>query len=90
MKTFVGALIALTTAFILTAQKIDINIDRDQLPEPVTNNDFYDNGAPSAEKVELGRLLFFDKILSGNKNISCATCHHPQPGQWRWTFSGLW
>ena len=27
-------------------------------------------------KVELGKLLFFDKILSGNKNISCATCHH--------------
>ena len=28
-------------------------------------------------KEELGKLLFFDKILSGNKNISCATCHHP-------------
>ncbi len=28
-------------------------------------------------KVELGRLLFFDKILSGNRDISCATCHHP-------------
>lgn len=25
----------------------------------------------------LGRLLFFDKILSGNRNIACATCHHP-------------
>ncbi|MDE1461308.1 cytochrome-c peroxidase [Spartinivicinus poritis] len=29
------------------------------------------------DKIELGRLLFFDKILSGNKDISCATCHHP-------------
>ena len=28
------------------------------------------------ELVELGRLLFFDKILSGNKNIACSTCHH--------------
>jgi cytochrome c peroxidase len=28
-------------------------------------------------KVQLGQLLMFDKILSGNKNISCATCHHP-------------
>lgn len=28
-------------------------------------------------KIELGRLLFFDKILSGNKDVSCATCHHP-------------
>ena len=31
----------------------------------------------STPKVELGRMLFFDKILSGNKDISCATCHHP-------------
>ncbi|GIW40782.1 MAG: methylamine utilization protein MauG [Candidatus Binatia bacterium] len=27
-------------------------------------------------RVELGRFLMFDKILSGNKDISCATCHH--------------
>lgn len=25
--------------------------------------------------VELGRALFFDKILSGNQDISCGTCH---------------
>lgn len=25
----------------------------------------------------LGRQLFFDPILSGDGNISCATCHHP-------------
>jgi cytochrome c peroxidase len=25
----------------------------------------------------LGRLLFWDPILSGNKDTSCATCHHP-------------
>ena len=25
----------------------------------------------------LGQLLFFDPVLSGDKNISCATCHHP-------------
>jgi len=41
------------------------------LPEPN-----YDFRTPSAEKVELGRNLMFDKILSGNKNISCGTCHH--------------
>jgi cytochrome c peroxidase len=47
------------------------------LPSPVTDADYYNNGAPPADKVELGRLLFFDKITSGNKNISCGTCHHP-------------
>ncbi|UCH25315.1 MAG: hypothetical protein JSV66_15495 [Trueperaceae bacterium] len=31
----------------------------------------------SLAKVELGRSLFFDPILSGNRDVSCATCHHP-------------
>lgn len=46
------------------------------LPSAVTDTDFYDNGSPSPAKIELGRHLFFDKVLSGNQNISCATCHH--------------
>lgn len=29
------------------------------------------------EMVALGRALYFDPILSGNRDISCATCHHP-------------
>lgn len=33
---------------------------------------------PEPAKVALGRMLFFDKELSGNRDISCATCHHPQ------------
>ncbi len=32
---------------------------------------------PDAAKVKLGEALFFDKELSGNRDISCATCHHP-------------
>ena len=31
-------------------------------------------------KVALGRALMFDKILSGNKDVSCATCHAPGLG----------
>ncbi|WP_298501852.1 cytochrome-c peroxidase [uncultured Maribacter sp.] len=34
----------------------------------------------SKEKVDLGRLLFFDPILSGDKDVACATCHHPSTG----------
>ena len=44
---------------------------------PVEDTDYYDDGNPLPAKVELGKQLFFDKILSGNKNTSCATCHHP-------------
>ena len=49
-------------------------------PVPVTDSDYFDNGAPDAGKVRLGQQLFFDKVLSGNLNISCATCHHPFAG----------
>jgi cytochrome c peroxidase len=31
-------------------------------------------------KIELGRLLFYDPILSGGKDVACATCHHPDYG----------
>ncbi|MFO8125571.1 MAG: cytochrome-c peroxidase [Yoonia sp.] len=30
----------------------------------------------NADQARIGQLLFYDKILSGNKNISCGTCHH--------------
>ena len=46
------------------------------LPTATANVDYYDNGSPDQKMVELGKQLFIDKILSGNKNISCATCHH--------------
>ena len=31
-------------------------------------------------KINLGRLLFWDPILSGNKDLACVTCHHPNFG----------
>jgi cytochrome c peroxidase len=34
----------------------------------------------TAAMVQLGEALFYDKLLSGNRNVSCATCHHPTAG----------
>ena len=31
----------------------------------------------TADKIALGKLLFWDPILSGNRDVACATCHHP-------------
>ncbi|RME12883.1 MAG: cytochrome-c peroxidase [Ardenticatenia bacterium] len=51
---------------ILRSRLLELNIT---VPEP---------GAPaSPAQVELGRMLYFDKLLSGNRDVSCATCHHP-------------
>jgi cytochrome c peroxidase len=35
---------------------------------------------PDPSLVHLGRLLFWDPLLSGNKDTACATCHHPELG----------
>ena len=32
------------------------------------------------QRTELGRLLYFDPVLSAHNDISCATCHHPDLG----------
>ncbi|MBZ5635296.1 MAG: cytochrome-c peroxidase [Acidobacteriia bacterium] len=32
----------------------------------------------SAAKVDLGRLLYFDKRLSADNTVSCTTCHIPE------------
>ncbi|MBM3783920.1 MAG: c-type cytochrome [Acidobacteria bacterium] len=34
----------------------------------------------SAGKAELGRLLYFDKRLSGDDTVACASCHDPKRG----------
>lgn len=47
------------------------------LPDAVMDGDY---GVTDAAEVRLGQLLFYDAILSGNQNISCATCHHPTLG----------
>ncbi len=44
-------------------------------PEPLTDTDFVQS---NMSEVRLGQALFYDPILSGNRNVSCATCHHPR------------
>ncbi len=52
-----------------------------QLPELLgleDPNTFVPPGNPvTAQKVELGRLLFFDTRLSKNNTVACASCHMP-------------
>ncbi|TAK11674.1 MAG: hypothetical protein EPO32_11280 [Anaerolineae bacterium] len=41
-------------------------------------NDMGNSTTP--EKIELGRLLFYDPILSAENDMACASCHHPDYG----------
>lgn len=44
-----------------------------EIPAPADN-------PTTPEAVALGRALFWDPILSGERNIACGTCHHPALG----------
>ena len=47
------------------------------LPLPLKEADFR---PVRFEEAQLGQLLFYDPLLSGNKEVACATCHHPAFG----------
>ena len=51
---------------ILARYGSDILLDPEKRREP-----------PDPGLVKLGRELFFSKSLSGNMDVSCASCHHP-------------
>ena len=69
-----GRLSALILSVLVVGNDGRAGADRPVLPAPAADADFHQ---PSEPAVELGRMLFFDKELSGNRNISCATCHSP-------------
>ncbi|MFM7662524.1 MAG: cytochrome-c peroxidase [Bacteroidota bacterium] len=59
------------TLFISCSRKMISWTSISEIPSPKDN-------PISDDKVALGRKLFFDKRLSLNKTVSCATCHVPE------------
>ena len=57
-------------------------IPRDYLDSFLTLPDRFDTpqNAAADAKIALGRMLFFDPILSRDNTISCASCHDPKAG----------
>ena len=86
------ALLGLTAASIMVIGMIPFTPDIP--PAGLTNGDPGGGGLRRAfpemksregnrttkEKIELGGLLYFDPVLSGANDQSCATCHHPDLG----------
>ena len=50
------------------------------LPQGVLEPEIPQQNPLIPAKVELGRRLYFDKRLSADDTVSCATCHDPQKG----------
>ena len=65
--------------FLLTFTFILISLDAsaNKLPLPLKDSDYR---SVDESEAKLGQLLFYDPILSGNKEVACATCHHPSLG----------
>lgn len=78
MRTCLAILI-----IVLCVSCLSSKIERDNvlLNKGLVGDVVYPKENPySSQKEQLGRLLFWDPILSGSKSISCATCHHPNNG----------
>ena len=63
----------ITVIFIFTSLEVSAN----KLPLPLNDSDYR---SVDENEAKLGQLLFYDPILSGNKEVACATCHHPSLG----------
>lgn len=67
------------TYFSCTPDPIDLNTGDRFGPLPASVLTPMQNPY-SPEKAKLGKLLFWDPILSGNRDIACVSCHHPSHG----------
>jgi len=59
----------LVIAFVAEAETFKVPLGLPEVPWPKDN-------PYTKAKADLGRILYFDKRLSANGTISCATCHH--------------
>ncbi len=75
MKKLFGAIILLSVVLcafqIIKEPLFSVPIN---WPKPAYN---FSKNPLTEQKVELGRVLFYDPILSKNNEISCASCHSP-------------
>ncbi|MGD9295270.1 MAG: cytochrome c peroxidase, partial [Roseobacter sp.] len=63
--------------FIVFAMSVcfAVQLTAEPLPKAVTDADY---ASVDLQEAQLGQLLFYDPVLSGNKTVACATCHHPR------------
>lgn len=82
-----GFFVIIVSAIIISACSTSPVIDKDHeaatelqkwlLPETPP---FPKDNEPTEERVQLGKMLFFDPRISRDQNMSCATCHNPSLG----------
>lgn len=76
MKVWLNTLAVIHFCFMGAVSRADdtkLPLGLKEVPHP------HDN-LPTAEKIELGKQLYFDTRLSVDNTISCASCHDPKKG----------
>jgi len=73
-RTSIAAGALALPAFLL----IGFAADTPKAPLGLPPLSFPSNNKYSAEKAELGRFLYFDKRLSADESVACASCHAPE------------
>ncbi|MCB9357769.1 MAG: c-type cytochrome [Calditrichaeota bacterium] len=91
MKRSTGAIVLLIwvmSLMLFGAVGCSNDDDNSGVVSPVTARERFDlkplgpipyppNNPPMQERISLGRFLFYDPLLGGELDVSCATCHHP-------------
>src|SRR5438270_8012098 len=71
----------LLAAFLLsTTDTLPNTLSLDVIPLGLAARPVPDDNPLTEARVRLGRKLFFDPILSGDRTVACASCHHPAHG----------
>jgi len=77
LRAFFRLLAVATLTWLSAAQATAAEPPLPPLPKAVTAPK---DNPTTAAKVALGKQLFFDKRLSGDNTMSCASCHQPERG----------
>ncbi len=85
MKKIICAIWTVTLLLMPQTAHTDSSLDKDNPIVPIPDSPLGIDSKltdlvppPTPEKVRLGRWLFYDKRLSKDGSISCATCHRPE------------
>ncbi len=78
----IALLAGLVFTFVINTDSSTVQAEEPviKVPAGLPPIEFPADNLPTAEKIALGKQLFFDKRLSRDNTISCASCHAPDKG----------
>ncbi len=80
MRKFFFARLDIWMGALLSGPFIGIATANDSIPLGLPAIQHPDDNPANADKIALGKMLYFDKRLSVDNTVSCATCHDPKKG----------